>query len=226
MENCTSTKRTDEEIKEIANQQLLLLKQYCKSYDDGELMYSGEISTKLRIWFKSGSVERSLFDLIIDKFKGKKSYFPDFCEPLPSHGNRVISGLTDYSFNYLPDSNDENLIPKPKFNHRYRLCSFDKWWNENIVIYCPGETNVFTRKDVVCYIAEKDGGAHVDEKLGNVLMRLKRNKYNTLTINIDGELGERTYTVDTNLLLQAAVRTIAAEALIAIDEQIVPLINK
>ena len=66
MENCTSTKRTDEEIKDIANQQLLLLKQYCKSYDDGELMYSGEISTKLRIWFKSGSVERSLFDLIID----------------------------------------------------------------------------------------------------------------------------------------------------------------
>ena len=85
---------------------------------------------------------------------------------------------------------------------------------------------MFTRKDVVCYIAEKDGGAHVDEKLGNVLMRLKRNKYNALTIDIDGELGQRTYTVDTNLLLQAAVRTIAAEALIAIDKQIVPLINK
>lgn len=57
-------------------------------------------------------------------------------------------------------------------------------------------------------------------------MRLKRNKYNALTIDIDGELGQRTYTVDTNLLLQAAVRTIAAEALIAIDKQIVPLINK
>lgn len=90
MENCTSTKRTDEETKDIAKQQLLLLKQYCKSYDDGELMYAGEISTKLRIWFKSGSVERSLFDLIIDKFKGKKSYFPDFCKPFPAHGNRVI----------------------------------------------------------------------------------------------------------------------------------------
>jgi hypothetical protein len=50
---------------------------------------------------------------------------------------------------------------------------FAKWWEENIIFKENGG-NIFTRKDLVRNVADKDGGAHVDPKLQKAYANLSR----------------------------------------------------
>ncbi len=62
----------------------------------------------------------------------------------------------------------------------YDKCDFDSWWNKN-VLDISGST--FTRKDLVLYVANKDGGAHIDASLSDEYMTLKATN---LSLNIEG----------------------------------------
>lgn len=54
---------------------------------------------------------------------------------------------------YRPVSNTEG---------RSFFLKYEDWWNE---IIFDDKKNVFSRKDIVCYVANQDGGAHVDSAL-------------------------------------------------------------
>jgi hypothetical protein len=47
---------------------------------------------------------------------------------------------------------------------KVRYTSFEKWWNTDIVLV-DSKRNIFTRRKIVCEIANTDGGAHVDPSL-------------------------------------------------------------
>jgi hypothetical protein len=51
--------------------------------------------------------------------------------------------------------------------------SFDRWWNR-ATIYKDNAGNIFTRKDLVLAVANKEGGAHIDPKLDQAYANLSR----------------------------------------------------
>lgn len=50
---------------------------------------------------------------------------------------------------------------------------FEKWWNTPVIRDAQNQT--FTRKDLVLYVADQDGGAHVDPALDERYAALSRN---------------------------------------------------
>lgn len=49
---------------------------------------------------------------------------------------------------------------------------FDDWWTQPVIR--DGERNEFTRQEVVTYVANQDGGAHVDRNVDTTYYRLSR----------------------------------------------------
>ncbi len=68
----------------------------------------------------------------------------------------------------------DNLSPARSKNKKV---SFGRWWNRNIV-FKDITGNLFTRKDLVLTVADKEGGAHVDPKLDQAYVNLT--KFNSL----------------------------------------------
>lgn len=68
----------------------------------------------------------------------------------PSLGLLGMRVTSDYA-GYFPKE-----IPS-----EFKTVSFDKWWSEEIVLN-DSEREKWTRKDLVMYAADQDGGSHVD----------------------------------------------------------------
>jgi hypothetical protein len=67
-----------------------------------------------------------------------------------------------------------------------RKVSFDRWWRRNI-IYRDNSGSLFTRRDLVLNVADKEGGAHVDPELDQAYANLA--KFNSLgwKVYVQGE---------------------------------------
>ena len=55
------------------------------------------------------------------------------------------------------------------------MIPFTKWWGEDIVL-SDNQKNTYTRKDLILYIANKDGGVHVDEEVSSNQYLLSKGK--------------------------------------------------
>jgi hypothetical protein len=51
-----------------------------------------------------------------------------------------------------------------------RFMTVNDWWNQIVLISGPG--NIYSRRDIILETVNKDGGAHVDSKIGSNLERL------------------------------------------------------
>lgn len=228
----TFTKRNATELYESILQQAKLLKDFCLQYDCGNIDYAAEIALKLRVWFYSSKFGDSLYNQAISVLGIKNSIFPDSrglsTLHMPTEGNSMLSSyITQYELNY---NIHDILTPVPKIieDREYNYFSFLDWWSKATIL-CWKE-NYVKRKDVVLLLANKDGGAHVDSVLGERLFELKRQLIKTPVFKVGWKNGDNnefeTYHVDTTKLLHAAVRTIAGEALIVIENSILPSVNK
>lgn len=65
---------------------------------------------------------------------------------------------------------------------RYFCYTFDDWWNE--VIF-DDKSNVFTRKDIILFVANNDGGAHVDPELKESFFLLSKQNSLGFVYNFD-----------------------------------------
>lgn len=64
------------------------------------------------------------------------------------------------------DARLDNLPNSPKSE----MAPFDDWWNTPVVLDDLG--NVFARRDIILYLADQDGGAHVDLRVDPKYLRL------------------------------------------------------
>ena len=102
---------------------------------------------------------------------------------------------------YLPN------LDFPIGNQRLFFMTFEDWWNE--VIF-DDKNKVFTRRDIVLFVANTDGGAHVDPDLKKSFALLT--KYNSLGISdLNG-------TQPQNNPIYQAIRVIAEEFLISVND--------
>jgi len=171
---------SNKELLENFEEQMHLLLSACKAYDAGEEVQAKNIAIRLRVLAHDSRRSQSLLGQL-DKKRGL-----------------FASTLIDYSPTNLVSSfpllsivmESGNIHYSPLLNtapEKMVYLKFDDWWNE---IIFDDKKNIFSRKDIVRYVADQDGGAHVDPKLEVNFANLL--KYNSLGYkigkNTDGDV--------------------------------------
>ena len=161
-------KLNPQELLEHWDDQLSFIQSSVKEFDKGKENEARRIATSLRIMFHETASSHSLI-----KQTNLKYNFP-----LWSSGGLYTPSNLLSSWVLLEMSMGENGLhykPLSDTSGRTFFLEYQDWWNE---IVFDDKSNVFTRKDIVGYIANQDGGAHVDPNLNEKYAALT--KHNSL----------------------------------------------
>ena len=177
-------KSKDELIKDLLIQ-LKFLSASAKSFDKGNHEEAIRIAIALRILLRETSRQRPLLEQLGIR---KKLYYLSTSlgyDPnnMASQQHLLENKTTIKGANvrneYIPKFDKFFGVPQKKW------CSFESWWNE--VVLVDGKRNTFTRQKIVLYLADQDGGAHVDPEPDEKYYNLKnKNSMNTFYTGFDG----------------------------------------
>jgi hypothetical protein len=98
-----------------------------------------------------------------------------------------------------------------------KKAGFGKWWNRT-TMYKDKEGNLFTRRDLVLAVANKEGGAHIDRKLDQAYANLAR--FNSLGWKVFTEGREKDFL---NSPVLPSIRQIAHEVLKTLRDGVIDL---
>lgn len=139
-----------------------------RNFDEGNENEARRIATSLRIMFHETSRSHSLFKQI----KLNHNFFLWSSGELYTPSNLLSSWIL---LQLNRDKDGLSYKPLGINSKRTFFLSYEDWWNE--VIF-DDKKNVFTRKDIVTFVANQDGGAHVDKALDGKYAELV--KHNSL----------------------------------------------
>lgn len=150
------------------NEQLNFIQSSVRNFDEGNENEARRIATSLRIMFHETSRSHSLFKQI----NLNHNFFLWSSGELYTPSNLLSSWIL-----LQLNRSKDGLFYKPLGTNSKRtfFLSYEDWWNE--VIF-DDKKNVFTRKDIVTFVANQDGGAHVDKALDGKYAELV--KHNSL----------------------------------------------
>jgi hypothetical protein len=149
------------------------IKEDCKTYDSGDEDIFLDLSVKLRVLLHNTKAQTSTL-----KHLGKENInFYNSVYDKYSKDNKVqikhighYNGLANTQFGgtlkWVPLCYTFNNFVPGKI-------PFEKWWGEQVVM--SDLRNVeYKRKDIILLVADKDGGAHIDEKLPDDYAKITR----------------------------------------------------
>lgn len=150
------------------NEQLEFIQSSIDLFDRGRETESRRLATSLRVMFHNTSHSHSLFK----QLNLYNNYFFWSSGDLYTPSNLLSSWVLLKLNNIKGD-----LVYKPIITNENRtfFLLYEDWWNE--VIF-DDKNEVFTRKDIITFVANQDGGAHVDKALNKKYSNLV--KYNSL----------------------------------------------
>ena len=149
--------QSKKEILKHFKEQCNFLESSCKAYDEGNISEGKRLATSLRVLLHDTSNSISLLqhlDMKDINFYDTTIKFP-IGAFVPAFHPLLLVGVKMGKF--IPRL--DRMPPTTKI----KRISFEKWWNMPILRNVQG--TYLTRKDVVTYVANKDGGAHIDKKL-------------------------------------------------------------
>lgn len=187
----------DNELSEHWKEQINFIKTSIKSYDDGNESEAKRIATNLRIMFHETGTSHSLIKQL--NLNKKLLLWSSGVLYTPSN---LLSSWT--LLELIIEENGLHYNPVGMNRARTFYLSYEDWWNE--VIF-DDKNNVFTRKDIVTFVTNKDGGAHVDKVLGEKYAKIV--KYNSLGMTF----GDGNPVI--NNPLYSAIRQIALEVIVS-----------
>jgi len=164
-------KRSHQDLIEHLKEQQGFLKKSCESYDSGSENEAKRISLCLRMLLHDTSNSKSILSQL-----GIKEMIRFLNTAMDYNVNNLLSsslltfirwtsdGETSYA-RVMPLRN-EFLAIKTKKSYQ----SFKIWWERTVL---DDKNFKFSRKDVTLLVANKDGGAHVDEDLPENYHQLK-----------------------------------------------------
>lgn len=177
-------------------EQLNFLEKSAKAYDEGDFSEAKRMAVVLRVLLHRTSNSTPLiYSLGLQDVEFQSSSLQYDPGLFPSYHTLVTVGMLEHRYYPLFETPSE-LSPS----------SYQQFWNEEIV-FSDNKGNKFTRKDVVCYLADQDGGAHVDTKIDEAYYELSRGNSLSWKFKDGDEEGELTGAE------HAAVRQIAHEVL-------------
>lgn len=157
-----------QDLNEHWGDQLNFIQSSIREFDMGRENEARRIATSLRIMFHETSTSHSLI-----KQMNLKNSFQLFSSGGLYTPSNLLSSWTLLSM----ESSPNGLYYRPSGNAGGRtfFLKYEDWWNE---IIFDDKNNVFSRKDIICYVANQDGGAHVDSALKENYAKLT--KHNSL----------------------------------------------
>ncbi|MFJ6355772.1 hypothetical protein [Pseudarthrobacter oxydans] len=205
---------SNQELLDHLAEQLLFVDSSCTSYDVGATYEAKRLATHVRVLLHDTNASTSLL-----KYLGLKDKM-NFIDGVPAHfheaakragtavfasigGLAVIRQSAD-SISYVPTFTAGGLEPTQ--------IPFSPWWTEARMIDPQG--NQVSRKQIVLWLANKDGGAHID-KLPPTYQALTK----------DGSMGLSFHqpdgtTTEAPSPIPAAMRQIAEEVRVSVRQTI------
>lgn len=206
-------KLSREELIEQFDDQIHFISVSCKQFDLGDEKEARRIATNLRILLHDTSHSRSLSQQLGLK---RKLLFISLASDY-SPVNLVTSWqLLTAQMQYNENGASTSFTPQ-KVNDspgRNFLLNADDWWNQ---IIFDDKQYQLSRRDIVLAVANKDGGAHVDDKLSNKFADLVKNN----SLGLQTMVGQP---LDGNPAYNA-IRTIADELLFSLELMRKPLLS-
>jgi hypothetical protein len=173
----TTILRTPDELNSLLEEQLDFLKLSCTSFDRG---FEGEIkrlAVSVRVLVHDTLKSTSLLTLA----KKKSICFADTADPYDDENVLSHSSLIQIHLN--PDGARPKAHLDDTLQHQF--IPFDAWWNGIVLV--DSHKNEFSRKDITLYLANKEGGAHVDHEIDEKYHNLrKKNSLGWVTVLGDG----------------------------------------
>jgi hypothetical protein len=152
---------------------------------------------------------------LLRQLKQKNSMF--FCSSVSKYiPTNQVSYLGLCGFRISNQKGDYYSTFADEDSLRYVFTNFNYWWNELIF---DDKNFQFSRKDVVLFVANKDGGAHVDNEIPEKFYAL--NELNSLGfyVEIEDSTGIRKIPMSNNPIYCSIV-SIAKELLLSLDIQL------
>jgi len=156
-------KQTQLDLEKHFNEQLGFLKSSCDLYDNGSLEESKRIASVIRTLLHDTKTSKSLLDQL-----GKKdnSIFFD------SSMDQLSSGIRAGGYAGLVSISSQGYIPNLDNVANFKFVNFEEYWNK--IIFIDNKEKEFSRKDIILFLANQDGGSHIDPNLDNNYGRLSR----------------------------------------------------
>ena len=197
--------RTQSELLESLNQQIDLLHLSCNNFDNGNMNAALYMASTIRVLLHHTEKSFSILNQLKNCFNidRKNLYDPSAI---------VRSNLSNYKVEVISDS-EVKMNVCPILSKSNNLVNFESWWH-NISIYW--ETYTLSRKDIILLLANKEGGSHVDPKIPEELMLLKRNISPTVVFIINSI----PLSIKAEEFMRNAVRTIAQEVIFTFDDYV------
>ncbi len=201
--------QTYEEFKIRFKEQLEFLKRSSESYDNGFISEAKRLSVIIRILLHNTKSQESLLTLL----NRQNMSFYDTASDYDPTNLAPTTGLVMMKFGggksgFIPPL-DNGAPPR----YAKGKVSFDIWWNK-IVIANKNKNIFMTRRDLILYVCNKDGGAHVDRKLDKAyadLTRFDSLGWKLVESGIEKDIG--------NDVVLASIRQISHEVIRSLNDE-------
>ena len=161
--------QTKDELLGHLKDQIEFMKASANSYDNGSEGEAKRLAVVIRVLVHDTMNSTSLLTLLSKKdilfYDSAAVYDPR--NLLPSNCLTMMK-LSPSGAEYVAPL--DNLSPS---RNKDKKVGFDRWWKRTI-IYKDNTNNIFTRKDLVLTVANKEGGTHIDPKLDEAYANLSR----------------------------------------------------
>ena len=152
------------ELQEKLLQQIELLELANENFDKGREVAALNAGTILRVLLHDTPQSHSLFN----QLGIKNIKFLDTSHD--SHPGTYLGLIVKY-FSGVQDGQGGDVLYKPTFTSDFHFrnknwLDFDTWWNMKILINESGES--LTRKQLILFIANQEGGAHIDPQIDEI----------------------------------------------------------
>lgn len=158
---------TNQELQEHLMDHLAFIESSAISFDNGFENEIKRLAVSIRVLVHDTSQSTSLMALL----EQKNIKYVDTSMPYPENSKISHSGLVQVSLS--ASGRASKPLPLLDDGPFSRMVSFELWWNG--IIFVDKDGNEFSRKDIVLSLANKDGGAHVDKKLDQKYINLRKN---------------------------------------------------
>ncbi len=162
-----------QEIDAKFEQQLDLVSALCNAYDSGARVVALSIATAIRVLLHDSRNSKSLRVQAGRASTELLNTAMPFQAP-PAGKKRIGSflGLVGMTMG-TESSNDIHYVPLLDVGPSTPVfCAFDDYWNQ--IIFMDTNCEKFTRSDLILYVSNKDGGAHVDSHIPQRFVALVR----------------------------------------------------
>ncbi len=162
-----------EELKEHFQEQTNFIRKSAHAFDGGDISEGKRLALHLRTLLYDTKNSKSVLGQLevkndIHFLNSSSDYNPKNLMPHIGLVRLVATSIIPANFTcqYAPLLNE--------FRHRYKWCLFDEWWAKQIVIK-DQQSNQFTREELILFVANQGGGAHVDPKISQKYHAIKNN---------------------------------------------------